>query len=122
MSYREVSEKIKEKVSRIDINIEDLCNQLNTSHSTVRQLLKGNAVRLYVFLDFLAEINLELRLNDEVITCHQDMINYANSIKPPKFRSAVSHNTVKRFLQGENVEVIKVFMILESMGIEVRVI
>lgn len=122
MTFREVSEKIKEKVKRIDVDIDDLALKLNTSTSTVRQMLKGNAVMLYVFLDFLEEINLQLRLNDQVITCHQDMLDYAKSVKPNKKPTAIPESTLRRFYAGENIEIARTFRILESLGIEVRIV
>jgi len=122
MTFREVSNKIKEKVRRTDIDIKELTEKLNTSPSTVRQMLKGNAVMMYVFLDFLEEINLELRLNDQVITCHQDMLDYAKSVKPSRMLTAIPESTIRRFFAGENVEIARVFRILESLGIEVRIV
>jgi len=122
MTYREVSNKIKEKVARTDVDIRALTEKLNTSPSTMRQLLKGNAVMMYIFLDFLAEINLELRLNDQLITCHQDIMDYVKAVKPSKMPSGIPESTMRRFFAGENVNVSRVFRILESLGIEVRVI
>ena len=122
MTFREVSNKIKEKVSRTNPDIGVLCYQLSTSPSTVRQLIKGNSVMLYIFLDFLTEINLELRLNDQIITCHQAIMDYVKSVKPSKMPSGIPESTMRRFFAGENVNVSRVFRILESLGIEVRVV
>lgn len=122
MTFREVSNRIKEKVQRSDIDIEDLAEKLNTSESTVKQLLKGNATMMYVFLDFIEEIGLELRLNDQVITCHQDMLDYAKSVQPSRKPTVIPESTIRRFFAGENVSIARVFRILNDMGIEVRIV
>ncbi|HCW73913.1 MAG TPA: hypothetical protein DHM90_09085 [Clostridiaceae bacterium] len=77
---------------------------------------------MYVFLDFIEEIGLELRLNDQVITCHQDMLDYAKSVKPSKKPTAIPESTLRRFYAGENVETARTFRILDSLGIEVRIV
>jgi hypothetical protein len=122
MTFREVSNRIKENVQRTEIDIEEMTERLNTSPSTMRQLIKGNSTMMYVFLDFIEEIGLELRLNDQVITCHQDMLDYAKSVQPSRKPTVIPESTTRRFFAGENVQIARVFRILDEMGIEVRIV
>ena len=81
---------------------------------------------LYTFLDVISELNLELRLDDQVIQCHQDILDYILKIRVDVGRlstkSSVKKREVINLYEGENLRIESFFRIIEGLGIEARLI
>lgn len=81
MSLKEITERIQDKTKRMGYCYEYLGAQVNKTGDTVRRLALHQDGTLYTLLDVLDELNLELRLNDEVIQSHQDILDYIKKYK-----------------------------------------
>ena len=126
MSLKEITERIQDKTKRMGYCYEYLGAQVNKTGDTVRRLALHQDGTLYTLLDILDELKLELRLNDEVIQSHQDILDYINKYKIIPEKVAKNRNiplkAVKMFCKGENINAGRVMTILEHVGIEARVI
>lgn len=126
MCYEDIAIRIHEKSKRIGLSFDYIAAQLNLSGDTVRKLATKRKGMLYTFLDVIAELNLELRLDDQVIYCHQDTLNYIKKFNIDIFSVSVSTSVpvseIKRLLIGENISVQRFFTIVHAIGIEAKVI
>ena len=76
MSLDEITARIREKKNRMGYCYEYLGAQVLKSGDTVRRMALHQDGTLYTMLDMLDELKLELRLNDEIIQSHQDILEF----------------------------------------------
>lgn len=126
MCYEQAANRIHEKSKRIGLSYDYIAAQLNLSGETVRNLAIKKTGMLYTFLDVISELNLELRLDDQVIQCHQDILDYILKTRVDVGRlstkSSVKKREVINLYEGENLRIESFFRIIESLGIEARLI
>lgn len=127
MTYEEIISKVREKIEVAEMSKTDLAMELQTKPSNLNKILAGESCMIYLFLDLLDEVGLELVFNDTIpIKCHQELIDYVKNTKYVRRRvclkSKVTEITIINLEKGENVQTAKALKVLEAMGIDVRVL
>lgn len=127
MTYLEILEKVNQKIAKAGLSKPDIAKELQVSASSLIVILRGKSCMLYFLLDLLDEVGLELVINDKVpIKSHQDLINYISRMdfvrSQISAKSKVSVGTIETFVKGGNVQVAKVFDVLDTLGIELKVL
>jgi len=127
MTYLEIMEKVNEKIAKAGLLRQNIAKELQVSASSLTVILRGKSCMLYFLLDLLDEVGLELVINDKVpVKSHQDLIDYINRMDFVKRQVAAKANvlvsTIDTFVRGDNVQVAKVFVVLDAMGIELRIL
>jgi predicted transcriptional regulator len=127
MTYEEVIKRINQKINKAGMLKKDIAKEVQISPSSLNTILKGRSCYLYLFMDILDEVGLELMLNDEIpIKSHQDLVDSLSSIdctrRELSDKTKISAGTISSFINGDNVQVAKAFIIMDAMGVEVRVV
>ena len=126
MPSKEIYEKIIEVMGRKGISIDTLSELTGINIDTLLTCLRRKSGMIYNTLDILDEVGLELQLDNKPIDTHQDIIDYIadRDLVNNRIENAtgIFHGTVKRFIEGENVQLEKALKIINILGIEVRVV
>ena len=126
MSLDEITARIREKKNRMGYCYEYLGAQVLKSGDTVRRMALHQDGTLYTMLDMLDELKLELRLNDEIIQSHQDILEFLKRHKIEADnvakRCSVEPIHIKKLCKGENIRADKFMDIMQGIGVEARAI
>lgn len=127
MTYEEIISKVREKIEVAEMSKTDLAMELQINPSNLNKILDGESCMIYLFLDLLDEVGLELVFNDTTpIRSHQELIDYVSNTKYVRrqvfLKSKVTEITIINLEKGKNVQTVKALKVLEAMGIDVRVV
>ena len=126
MTSKEIFERIEEVIERKGLSKRVICDVSGIPYSGfITALWKGNS-GIYRAMDILDAVGLELQFDNIPVRDHQEFINIVNSRNPvsQKLSRATGLNmtTIRRFRNGENTNFGNALMIVEALGIEVRVV
>lgn len=131
MEQSEMFERIRKTIEAKELNHQDIAKELQIAVKSLTTIISKGSCMLYIFLDLIYEIGLELVLNGKPMTCHQDVVDYiqnytksyyAASMAMISRKSGISPVAVKRFMEGENVQLEKALKIINILGIDAKII
>lgn len=126
MTSKEIFDRVGEVIKRKGLSKRSISKRAGVSYETIKRAVNRKASRIYLAVDIINGIGLELQFDNKPINDHQEFIDFVNSRNPVNRRIAriagVSQGTVQRLREGENVRFDSAMRIVEAMGIEVRVV
>lgn len=126
MTSKEIFERVGETLERKGLSKRSISKMAGVSYETIKRAVNRKASRIYLAVDIINGIGLELQFDNKPINDHQEFIDFVNSRNPVNRRIAriagVSQGTVQRLREGENVRFDSAMRIVDAMGIEVRVV
>ena len=131
MEQSEMFERIRKTMEAKELNHQDIAKELRMTDANFVNIIKKGSCMLYIFLDIIYEIGLELVLNGKPMTCHQDVVEYiqnynknyyAASMAMISRKTGITPLAVKRFMEGENVQLEKALKIINMLGIDAKII
>jgi DNA-binding phage protein len=126
MTSKEIFERVGETLERKGLSKRSISKRAGVSYETIKRAVNRKASRIYLAVDIINGIGLELQFDNKPINDHQEFIDFVNSRNPVNRRIAriagVSQGTVQRLREGENVRFDSAMRIVDAMGIEVRVV
>lgn len=127
MTYEEIINKVNEKISRAGLRKSDIASELQINAATLINILGGKSCLIYLFLDLLDEVGLELILNNKTpVTKHQDLIDYIDALDYDRNGisgwTSISISTIRKIEKGDNVQTAKVLIVMNVIGINVKVV
>ena len=126
MTSKEIFDRVGETLERKGLSKRSISKRASVPYETIKRAVDRKASRIYLAVDIINGIGLELQFDNKPINNHQEFIDYVNKRNPVNRRIAriagVSQGTVQRLREGENVRFDSAMRILEAMGIEVRVV
>lgn len=131
MEQSEMFERIRKTIHAKELTYQALARELRMTDVNFINIIKKGSCMLYIFLDIIYEIGLELVLNGKPMTCHQDVVDYIQNYTKSYYKaslamisrkSGITPVAVKRFMEGENVQLEKALKIINILGIDVKII
>lgn len=131
MEQSEMFERIRKTMEAKDLNYRDIAKELRMTDVNFTNIIKKGSCMLYIFLDIIYEIGLELVLNGKPMTCHQDVVDYIQNYTKNYYvasmamisrKTGITPLAVKRFIEGENVQLEKALKIINILGIDAKII
>lgn len=126
MTSKEVFDRVGEVIVRKGLSKRVISDAAGIPYSGfISALWKGNS-GIYRAMDILDAVGLELQLDNIPVRDHQEFINIVNLRNPvsQKLSRATGLNmtTIRRFRNGGNTNFGNALMIVDALGIEVRVV
>lgn len=126
MTSKEIFDRVGEVIKRKNLITEEISVDLGYKYDTLNKCVKRGSSGIYLAMDIIDGVGLELQLDNIAVNSHQEFIDYVNARNPVSLRisksTGISRGTIQRLKEGNNVSFDKAVRILEAMGIEVRVV
>lgn len=131
MEQSEMFDRIRKTIEAKELDHQDIAKELQIAVKSLTTIISKGSCMLYIFLDLIYEIGLELVLNGKPMTCHQDVVDYIQNYTKSYYmasmamisrKSGISPVAVKRFMEGENVQLDKALKIINILGIDAKII
>lgn len=126
MTSKEIFDRVGEVIKRKNLITEEISVGLGYNYDTLNKCIKRGSSRIYLAMDILDAVGLELQLDNITVNSHQEFIDYVNARNPVNLRisksTGISQGMIQRLKEGDNVSFDKAVRILDALGIEVRVV
>ena len=126
MTSKEIYEKINEVIDRKGLSKRIVSEMHGIPYPSLLTATWKKVSRIYLAMDILDAVGLELQFDNIPIRDHQDFIDFVNGRNPVGYKIAkaagVNQSTIRRLRSGEDVSLEKAMKIIDAMGIEVRVV
>jgi DNA-binding phage protein len=126
MTSKEIFERVDETLERKGLSKRSISKRAGVPYETIKRAVSRKGSRIYLAMDIINGIGLELQFDNKPVNDHQEFIDFVNKRNPVNRRIAriagVSQGTVQRLREGENVRFDSAMRIVEAMGVEVRVV